>query len=183
MPAINWGTVRMDQVVAIEKRRRNLRIVLFAIILATLPCYCAGFLLWLTAPQQPGLRPPAAVGTATATFTPLANIQATNTPFVVITPLPLTLTSFSPLQPTPGQFVPPAITRYLSPTPFLFPTLTLAPTLTPLPTFTPLPTIAPPTATPLIEPTPPPPLPTNTVEVLPFPSNTPLPPLEVTPGP
>jgi hypothetical protein len=173
----------MDQVVAIEKRRRNLRIVLFAIILATLPCYCAGFLLWLTAPQQRGAQQLPA-SSATATFTPLANSQATNTPFVVITPLPLTVTAFSPLQPTPGQFFPPAVTRFLSPTPFIFPTLTLAPTLTALPTFTPLPTIAPATATVFIPPTDVPPLPTNTPEpVLPFPSDTPLPPVEVTTGP
>jgi len=31
---------------AIEKRRRAIRIVLFIIVLGTLPFYCAGFVLW-----------------------------------------------------------------------------------------------------------------------------------------
>ena len=42
----------MNQLGAVERRRRNLRIVLFSIILGTLPLYCLGILLWGTAPQQ-----------------------------------------------------------------------------------------------------------------------------------
>ncbi len=161
----------MDQVLAIERRRRTLRIVLFAIILATLPCYCAGFLLWATAPQRGAAGIPPARGTPTATFTPQA-ANATRTPPQVITPLPLTGTPFSPIQPTPGQFFPPAVTRILSPTPFIFPTLTLAPTLTPFPTR------APPTETPFVFPSPTPALPTETP--LPaLPSATPLPPIDI----
>jgi len=146
----------MDQVLAMERRRRNLRIVLFVIILATLPFYCAGFLLWATAPQRGASALPPTNANASATFTPLATLTplASNTPFGLITPI-FTATSLSPLQPTPGQFFPPAVTRFLSPTPFIFPSLTLAPTLTPfiVPTFTPFPTLAPPTATPFVAPT------------------------------
>jgi hypothetical protein len=170
----------MDQALAIERRRRNLRIVLFAIILITLPFYCVGFFLWATAPQRgtPGVQP--LPGSATATFTPLAanTLLPSNTPFGLITPI-ATSTPFGALQPTPGQFFPPAVTRFLSPTPFLFPTLTLAPTLTPFPTFapptwTPLPTIAPATPTPPL-PTDPPPPPTDFIPptVLPFDTATP----------
>ncbi|MCL4248197.1 MAG: hypothetical protein KJ065_08630 [Anaerolineae bacterium] len=163
----------MDQVLAQEKKRQRLRVVLFAIIMATLPCYCAGFLLWVTAPQQ-GAGSQQSLNTATATFTPFVLNTSTSGAPLVITPLPLTGTPFSPLQPTPGQFFPPAVTRYLSPTPFIFPTLTQAPTLTPFPTF------APPTETPFVAPTAAPPLPTETpIEVLPFPSDTPLPPMEI----
>jgi hypothetical protein len=161
----------MDQVLAIERRRRTLRIVLFAIILATLPCYCAGFLLWATAPQGGAAAIPGSARTATPTFTPLA-VNATRTPPQVITPLPLTGTAFNPIQPTPGQFFPPAVTRILSPTPLLFPTLTLAPTLTPIPT------IALPTETPFVFPSPTPALPTATP--LPdLPTPTLLPPIDI----
>ena len=162
----------MDQVLAMERRRRNLRIVLFVIILATLPFYCAGFLLWATAPQRGASAQPLPGGSVTATFTPLAtsNILPSNTPFGLITAIP---TSLSPLQPTPGQFIPPAVTRFLSPTPFTFPTLTQAPTLTPFPTF------SPPTATPFVAPTATLFVPSAT----PFVEPTPIPPIESTPIP
>jgi hypothetical protein len=161
----------MDQVLAMERRRRNLRIVLFVIILATLPFYCAGFLLWATAPQR-GSAQPLPSGSVTATFTPLATsgILPSNTPFGLITAIP---TSLNPLQPTPGQFIPPAVTRFLSPTPFTFPTLTQAPTLTPFPTF------APPTATPFVAPSATPFVPSAT----PFVEPTPIPPIDPTPIP
>jgi hypothetical protein len=172
----------MDEVLAIERRRRNLRIVLFVIILATLPFYCAGFLLWATA-ERGGATAPIG-GTATATYTPIS-IQgpATRTLPGIITPLPFgTATSINPLQPTPGQFIPVPVTRFLSPTAIFLPTLTAAPTLTPFPTlpplptlapatFTPIPTLAPPTAVPL------PTLPPPTAEPptpLPFPTDTPF---------
>jgi len=155
----------MDYLTAIERRRRNLRIALFIIILATLPFYCAGILLWGSAPQR--AENSRTTLTPTHTFTP----GATNTPvlFPSITPLNFATSTFqSPLQPTPIQFFPP--TRFLSPTPpfafptatdFIFPTSTLAPSLTPYPTDTPPPTAAPlPTDTPLPFPTDPPPQPT-----------------------
>ncbi len=174
----------MDQALAIERRRRNLRIVLFAIILITLPFYCVGIILWATAPagSTPGAQP--LPGSATATFTPLAAVTMlpSNTPFGLITPI-ATSTPFGQLQPTPGQFFPPAVTRFLSPTPFFFPTLTLAPTLTPFPTLapataTPQPTIAPATAAPIPPTTEPPtvaPPPTDAIPptLIPFETATP----------
>lgn len=130
----------MDQFEAIERRRRNLRIVLFVIILATLPFYCAGILLW-------GSAPPRARPTTTATTSVLSTqtlATATRVLFPSITPLGITST----LGNTPGQFftfVQP--TRILSATPllatatdFIFPTSTTAPTLTLAPSLTPGPT-------------------------------------------
>ena len=164
----------MDQLVAIEQRRRNLRIVLFVIILATLPFYCAGILLWGTAPRSTvGLSQ-----TNTATFTPIGrDWTATPLPFPSITPLALSATPFSgPLLPTPGQFLP-LPTRYLSPTPYLLPTDAYVPQPTAAPTLTPYPTQELPT-----QPPPPtqtqPPAPTDTLEPspLPPPSDTPAPP-------
>jgi hypothetical protein len=163
----------MDQLNAIERRRRNLRIALFGIILATLPFYCVGIFLWIRAPQNPNARATELArtqGPVAATFTvgPLAttpSVRATNTPFGQLsTPLP-------PLINTPGQFLPPAVTRVLSPTPiFVFPTA-ITPTAFIFPTASPAPTLTlAPTETPF---------PTATLEVptpLPFPTETPIPP-------
>jgi hypothetical protein len=161
----------------IERRRRIMRIVLFFIILSTMPFYCAGFLLWGTAgaveADDPG---------ALSSSTPIGNGESTATRQPTVTPLPLTVTVLSPLQPTPLQFNPinPGsgggggvvipTQPFIVPTIFI-PTSTFAPTLTPFPTnpppatFTPLPTD--------------PPLPTNTPEPLPtdppLPTDTPLP--------
>lgn len=141
----------MDTFLAIEQRRRNLRIVLFVIILATLPFYCAGILLLGTAPQNSA----SAASSRTPTYTPISRTgTVTVTPRPSNTPFSLTLTSISPLLPTPGQFQPVA-TRFLSPTPFVLPTdfvlptSTNAPTLTPYPTDPPQPTSIPPTWTPI----------------------------------
>ncbi|MDX2138259.1 MAG: hypothetical protein SF123_09195 [Chloroflexota bacterium] len=177
----------MDEVLAIERRRRNLRIVLFVIILATLPFYCAGFLLWATA-ERGGATAPIGGGTATATYTPISiQAPATRTLPGIITPLPFgTPTSVNPLQPTPGQFIPIPVTRFLSPTAIFLPTLTLAPTLTPFPPFEPptatpfvLPTLPPqPTQPPIIiDPTKPPDTP------IPFPTDTLIPPAPIEPTP
>lgn len=126
--------------------RRNLRIVLFLVILATLPFYCVGFLL-IGLPQE-RITP---VPTATSTLPPA---ERTATPTLLPTNIPLvTFTPISPLLPTPRQFnpggvvVPPPPVFLPSPTPFFFPTATIpfippptaAPTLTPFPTSTPLP--------------------------------------------
>lgn len=165
---------------AIQGRRRTVRVILFLIIVGTLPFYCAGFLLWGTA-RQPG----SGQNTSPVTFTPLgAQLTATNTGFPTITPIFGTLTSISPLLPTPLQFIPPiggggqgnnpipTATSFGQP---VIPTATLAPTLTPFPTNAPQPTLVPPSNTPLPLPTdtPLPPLPTDTP--LPPPSDTPLP--------
>jgi hypothetical protein len=151
----------------LEQRRRVIRIVLFLIILSTMPFYCAGFLLW-------GTSQPASFGAGTplASSTPIGgNLTPTQT-VATVTRLPLTVTSSSPLQPTPLQFNPirppgggvaPTQPFVVPPTVFI-PPATLAPTLTPFPTnpppatFTPLPTE--------------PPLPT----VAPLPTNTTVPP-------
>ena len=73
----------MDQFDAIERRRRNLRIVLFVIILATLPFYCAGILLWGSAP--PRARPTTTATTGLAITRTVAT--ATRVLFPSITPI------------------------------------------------------------------------------------------------
>jgi hypothetical protein len=154
---------------AIERKRRNIRIVLFIIILGTLPMYCAGFVLWGTAPRQSVN----ADGALVATQTPIGS-DITFTPGLpTVTPLNLNPTLLSPLQPTPLQFIPinrpPLPTQPLIPnipTSTLAPTLTLIPSNPPeLPTQTPLPTDVP-TETPF---------PTNTDVPPEIPTNTPLP--------
>jgi hypothetical protein len=171
----------------ILRRRRALRIILFVIILATFPFYCAGFLLWGTAPRNTG-------ETSIASNTPISNEGLpTVSPLPSLTPLPLTATLLSPLQPTPLQFVPPGrppgqpTAPFIPPTVFiptstLAPTLTFPPTVAPPPTSAPLPTDPPPTETPL--PTDPPP-PTATPTETPTLTETPTTEgtVEVLPGP
>ncbi|MCE2490145.1 MAG: hypothetical protein J4G17_09250 [Anaerolineae bacterium] len=82
--------------------RRNLRMLLFVVILATAPLYCIGFVLWGVAPgAQPAAtatpRPSATLRLNTATAT------RTNTPFRSVI-----VTATRPLPPTPRQFRPPA---------------------------------------------------------------------------
>ncbi|MCY4526691.1 MAG: hypothetical protein OXB89_08785 [Anaerolineaceae bacterium] len=82
--------------------RRNLRMLLFVVILATAPLYCIGFVLWGVAPgAQPAAtatpRPSATLRLGTATAT------RTNTPFRSVI-----VTATRPLPPTPRQFRPPA---------------------------------------------------------------------------
>jgi hypothetical protein len=142
----------------VERQRRQLRIVFFSIIVATLPFYCAGLLLWSTAPQPNRPTPTAPAQTLLATTV----IFPTRTnPGEGIT-IPPTFTQVQISQPT-FQIVtqPPIIPPPVLPTatPFIFPTITPAPTLTPLPTDTPLPI---PTSTP-----------TPTDTALPIPTNTP----------
>jgi hypothetical protein len=157
---------------AADRRRRNIRIVLFTIILGTLPLYCAGFLLWGTAPQ----RTLNVIVTPLATFTPIGSDITVTVGLPTVTPLGLSPTLLSPLQPTPLQFMPinrppPAIPTE---TPFLLPiipTSTLAPSLTPFPTNT-LPPIEAPTDVP--PPIDVPVVPTVEVPTGP-PTNTPLP--------
>ncbi len=131
----------MDLLNTANRSQRNLRIVLFAVILGTLPLYCLGFLLWGTAPRQNAQRTPTA--TLDQQFIPTSTFPpgfASNTPLV----LP---TITQPLFATPGQFLPSPIVPTL-----FFPTATtffpqqptLAPTLTPI---TPTATFLPPTAT------------------------------------
>jgi len=82
--------------------RRNLRLLLFVIILATAPLYCIGFVLWGVAPGAQ----PASTATPTASATSrqsTATATRTNTPFRSVI-----VTATRPLPPTPRQFRPPA---------------------------------------------------------------------------
>ena len=135
----------------IERRRRILRVVLFVIILGTLPFYCAGFLLLGTAGQSrnSAVTPP-------ASYTPIQNVRPTTTPFPTLG-LPSNVTPLSPLRPTPLQYNPgrtipiyptsPVI--IVPPTDVFIPVNTLAPTLTLFPTDVPPTDVPPPTWTPL----------------------------------
>lgn len=82
--------------------RRNLRMLLFVIILATAPLYCIGFVLWGVAPGAQ----PAATATPRPSATPR---QSTATPTRTSTPFrSVIVTATRPLPPTPRQFRPPA---------------------------------------------------------------------------
>lgn len=80
--------------------RRNLRILLFVIILATTPLYCIGFVLWGVAP---GAQPPATLTPALTPRPGTATPTRTSTPFRRVI-----VTATRPLLPTPRQFQPPA---------------------------------------------------------------------------
>lgn len=144
----------MEQINAIDGRRRNLRIALFVIILATLPFYCIGIFLFLRAPQQ---RPNTAltelaitqqaIGTNPGSLVTLVATTPNGRPS--ITPFGTLPVGFPTLVATPPQFQPPMVTRYLSATPnfviptqnitataVIFPTSTIAPSLTQPPTQT-----------------------------------------------
>ncbi len=142
-------------------RQRTIQLTLLGIILATIPCYCVGFLLLAIRPSPRSIMP-AETPTPFQLFieTPRLLVTPSITP---IGPLP-SPTSPIFIQPTPTQFF------FFSPTPILFPTATpfFSPTATLFffPTVTPI-VIVPPTATPLP--------PTSTP--LP-PTSTPVPPTE-----
>jgi type VI secretion system secreted protein VgrG len=141
-------------------RRRATRLLLLAIIVLALPCYCVGFVLLAYAPAN---EPESTKVPTNATLGGM-----TSTPFYTpsYTPFGLTATSTqggSPLLPTPGQLFLPTNT------PFVWPTATLTltpppqptnmPSLTPAPTLTPSPTL----------------VPTKAPTLTPAPTNTPLP--------
>jgi len=162
---------------AAAARQRNIRIILFIIILMTTPFYCIGFFLWGTAQPRGAIANP----TAAVTNTPIGGDITATSGFPTVTPFGLTPSVQSPLLPTPYQYIPvprqptsyipPTATPYLVP---VIPTDTLAPTLTLIPSITPAPTNAP-----LPSFTPPPtftPVPTNTdVPVVVPATDTPLP--------
>ncbi|MBI1279066.1 MAG: hypothetical protein GC179_13140 [Anaerolineaceae bacterium] len=142
-----------DIVEAAARRQRNIRIVLFVIILMTTPFYCIGFLLWGTSQPRGVLATP----TVALTNTPIGGDITATVGQPTITPFGLTPSLLSPLQPTPlqfvpinrppTQFVPPTATPYLVPiipSDTLAPTLTLIPSATPYPTDTPQPSFTPP---------------------------------------
>ncbi|MDZ4765506.1 MAG: hypothetical protein SGI73_13220 [Chloroflexota bacterium] len=156
----------MDAIATVERRRRNLRIVFFGIIVATLPFYCAGLLLWGGSPQRNRPTPTARANATLALTTPAP--LPTFTLFGQGQTIPPTFTSiFGGGQATfvvatqPPVILPPPV--FPSATAFIFPTLTSAPTLTPVPSFTSIPL---PTETSI-------PIPTNTI--VPFPTDLPPP--------
>lgn len=161
---------------AMERRRRAIRIILFVIILGTLPFYCAGFVLWGTA------RTRSSTDNLTLTpGTPTATMTSTIPGLPTSVPLFLTASLNSPLQPTPLQFFTPigggSVFSTATPTLFFIPTSTFAPSLTPFPSNTPVPL---PTNTPIPFPTETPiSIPTNTP--VPLPTDTPVPPPTDTP--
>src|SRR6185369_8423108 len=91
-----------DAVGAAAARQRNIRIILFVIILMTTPFYCIGFFLWGTA------RPSGAIASPTVAFTntPIGGDVTATSAFPSMTPFGLTPSLLSPLQPTPIQFIP-----------------------------------------------------------------------------
>ncbi|HNT77162.1 MAG TPA: autotransporter domain-containing protein, partial [Anaerolineae bacterium] len=94
--------------------------VLIAVIIATIPCYCLGFVALAMRPSSPS---PTARPTLTATTPP----KATSTPYLVG---PGTSVPLKTLQATPTQWFPP--TRTPTPEPTF--TGTATPTETPTPT-------------------------------------------------
>ena len=113
------------------RTRKPIYTILITIILATIPCYCLGF---IALSLRPTARP-----VLTATPTLMSTPAPTDTPFVVG---PGTTTP-RPLQPTPTQWFPPTFTPTATPT--QTPTPTLTPTLTATPTITPTAVVTPPT--------------------------------------
>ncbi|HEX2905226.1 MAG TPA: hypothetical protein VHO69_00090 [Phototrophicaceae bacterium] len=166
-----------DDYQPVGQRRRILRIVLFVIILGTLPFYCLGTALLVTAPRNNSARQTS----VPATMTPIQNVRPTNTPFPTLG-VRATVTQFSPLKPTPLQYNPGSgIPIYPTATPFYVPppTVVIIPTNTTAPTLTPLPTQVPPTWTLLPTWTPlptDPPLPTATNTEAPPPTEAVVPP-------
>jgi len=109
--------------------RSRLRKVLVAVILATIPCYCAGLIAVLLAPGRPGQA--SITPTRVASWTPV--VFATRTP----------TTSFTPAIPTSS------VTPSQTPTATTTATTTTTPTITQTPTISTTPT---PTNTPFIPP-------------------------------
>jgi len=116
-----------------EHRRTLIRLILFLVIVGTLPFYLLGFYLWGTAPMSESNNTAETLTPATATpsLTPINNIPtATNTLWPTWTPV-MSYTP-APLWPTPYQYNPPVATATWA----ILPSATLAPTLTYYPTAT-----------------------------------------------
>lgn len=153
-----------------SNRTQTTRLLLLAVIVLTIPCYCLGAVMLAYAPDSASDRTAVPTDSTLGGATQLPRFTPTVTPFATWTPTQLGL----PLGATPGQlylptntpfYVPPTITPFPTWTPVPYYTLTLAPTLTPVPSATLAPTSIPaPTNTPV-------PQPTNT----PLPTNTPVP--------
>ncbi len=136
-----------------DSRQRNIRIVLFVVILATIPFYCIGILLWLAAPQNGSapIIPPTVTELTAGAPSPTSTLEPGLTP----TAPDATVIQTDIFVPTSVQ---PATLRPLTATPTL-----VFPSPTPI-----IPTVAIPTQTPI-----PPLQPTATTLPI-FPSETPL---------
>src|SRR5258708_5189354 len=119
---------------AAVRRQHTIQTTLLLIILATLPCYCVGFVLLGIAPNRQTPGTPTLQGAVTATGA--GAVPSDTLPPPTITLIPSNFSTLSPLLPTPTQFrffftltftpIPP------TPTP-------IPPTDTPIPTDTPVP--------------------------------------------
>src|SRR5688572_29472838 len=128
--AIPYGTQDYDS----RSRRRLTQIILFVIIIATLPCYVIGAVLLAVAPQEDDTEGDI-VPTTLAPLTPaLTSPTGQFTPVQAFTSLPTTT-----LQSTPGQFIAPTRQRYTNtplPSATFAPSITASVTLTFTPTWT-----------------------------------------------
>ncbi len=168
-----------DPFAKLTDQQRTTRIVLLAIILLTLPCYCLGAILLASAPDSPSATSEARSTLSALTASP--NRTSTITPFFTATPT----RAGSPLQPTPIQIqfptqapiILPTSTLTQTPTNTDLPAPTQAPTITPIPTNT-LPPSPTPTTPPAPTLPPPPtdvPAPTDAPTVAPAPTDAPMP--------
>ncbi|MFZ4827465.1 MAG: hypothetical protein ACOYLB_08915 [Phototrophicaceae bacterium] len=140
-------TQRIQRKNKIEENRRRNRILLMGIILATLPFYCVGGILFFLAPNPQPTPPP----TVLVTVTPYGGesvgtiVRASDTPAPLATQT-LVPTPTNQTLPTQALGVPatpiPARTATFTPiptlthTPFVPPTATAAPSITPIPAAT-----------------------------------------------
>jgi len=148
----------MDTFSAPLDRRRTTRLLLLAIIVLSLPCYCLGFVLLAYAPAGDDDVTPRSTSPTLAGATP--------TPFATSTLFGFTATPTQfggVLGPTPGQLYLRTNTPFVFPTyayptnppswtpppqPTAYPTLTRAPSITPSPTLPTTTQAPPPTETP-----------------------------------
>ncbi len=111
-----------------NSNRRRINII--AVILATIPCYCIGWLAWTVTPPKVTATPTATislVNTATPQGTPTPLNGSTNTPNWLTATFTFTPSVTLPSSPTSS------VTPAPSWTPFLPPTLTYTPSWTPIP--------------------------------------------------
>ncbi len=151
---------------ATVRRQRTIQTTLLLIILATLPCYCVGFVLLGVAPQRPSGTPTLIGSKAAGTAAPLPTL------FPTITLVPFSGATLSPLLPTPTQVnLFPVVTLTFTPTRFTNTPVPLVPTIPP--TITPIViNTLPPTPIVAKSNTPIPPTPTTAPSATPMPSAT-----------
>lgn len=110
-----------------SKRRRN-RIIFGGIIIATLPFYCVGILLYVLAPPE-AAAPPTNTPTQVITQDGGATLRPTNTLRVTNTIVPTRFATATEGFGVPPTVVPPdTATPTITPSPTNTPTITLTPT-------------------------------------------------------